>query len=151
MSNYSHGMAKSKVYAVWCGMIKRCFNEKDSNYPIYGARGIKVCDEWLKFENFFNDMGNRPEGMSIDRIDVNGDYNKSNCKWSTRKEQARNTRTNRFIEFNGDNKCLMEWSEVTGISVGTIWYRLNSGWTIEKTLTTEVRKLTNKTMRDCHE
>lgn len=88
-----HGKFGSKVYMAWQQMKDRCFNPKNKRYRDYGGRGITVCSEWLKFENFYSDMGDKPEGLSLDRINNNGNYNKENCKWSTPKEQANNRRS----------------------------------------------------------
>lgn len=94
MKNIRHGMEGTKIYRIWAGMKTRCLNENHSRRKDYGGRGITVCDEWLTFENFYKDMGNCPKGKSLDRIDNNGNYCKSNCKWSTPKEQANNRRNN---------------------------------------------------------
>lgn len=138
--NRSHGMTNSPEYETWCSMIKRCQNENDSNYHRYGGRGISVCKEWLSFDNFLSDMGSRPTNTSIDRIDVNGNYEPSNCRWSTQKEQGNNRRNNRLINFNGQEKTLSEWACQTGIGVRTLWYRLNSGWSIDIALTAPVNR-----------
>jgi len=140
--NKSHGMNKTPIYEIWCGMIKRCSNKNSNSYHNYGGRGISVCDEWLKFDNFYRDMGDRPENASIDRINMNGNYEPGNCRWATRKEQSRNTRSNNLVEFNGETKCLTEWAEQVGVKVATLWNRLNSGWDIDKALTTPTRKFT---------
>ena len=90
----THGKTHSPEYYVWSAMVQRCTNPNNPQYKWYGARGIKVCEPWLKFDNFYADMGDRPEGLEIDRIDNDGNYAPSNCKWSTRKEQMNNMRRN---------------------------------------------------------
>ena len=92
--NLTHGMARTRTYYVWANIKDRCLNPKNPRYKDYGGRGIIVCPEWMKFKNFFADMGKKPEGLSIDRIDNDKNYCESNCKWSTPKEQANNRRNN---------------------------------------------------------
>jgi hypothetical protein len=90
--NTTHGQSSTRVYAIWEGMLKRCFNPKSQAYKNYGGRGISVCDKWLSFEGFYNDMGDVPDGLSLERVDVNGDYSPDNCKWADTSEQAYNQR-----------------------------------------------------------
>jgi hypothetical protein len=115
-------------------MKTRCSNPNAVNYANYGGRGIRVCSEWQTFEGFFADMG-ESNGLTLDRIDVNGDYEPSNCKWSTRKEQGNNKRNNNVIELNGKRMTAMQWSEQTGIGESTIRKRIRLGWPVEKVLT----------------
>lgn len=116
----THGAAKggtkTKTYIVWKGMRARCLQPEQPAYPRYGGRGIAICDRWNSFENFLADMGERPLGMSLDRIDNNGPYSPENCRWATPKSQARNTRRNRVFLWGGGTKLLIEIAEETGLS-----------------------------------
>lgn len=130
----THGKWGSQIYMIWAGMVKRCNNPNDICYEEYGGRGIEVCTRWLEFENFFEDMGEPPEGMSLDRIKNNKGYYLDNCKWSTSKEQARNRRGNRLLTYNGITKLMIEWSEDLNINYSTLKNRLGRGWTVERAL-----------------
>lgn len=131
----THGMTDSVEYKVWCGIKRRCLNKNDKRFQSYGGRGIKICDSWKNsFESFFSDMGYRPDGFSIERIDVNGDYEPKNCKWIKLSSQASNKRSNIRITYNNTTRILSEWSMLTGIKPGTISARLNRGWSIKKSL-----------------
>jgi hypothetical protein len=145
--NLKHGQTRTgdswKTWRTWSRIKARCLNPKNPAYRDYGGRGIKVCERWLGkdgFINFYNDMGKSPKGLSIDRIDNNGDYSPENCRWATQKEQMNNTRRNRYIEYNGITLSITEWAIKSGIPKSTLWariaYRL---WTTEKILTTLTR------------
>jgi len=138
---YHHGMVGTPEYKSWAGMIQRCTNAKDKRYTEYGGRGISVCDEWISFKAFYSSMGDKPgENYSIDRIDNNGNYEPGNCRWATKTQQSRNTRSNVIIKYNGETKCLKEWSETLGLGYKALWYRINCGWTVERAFTTPIRK-----------
>lgn len=140
----THGQTKhrklSNTYQSWKTMKRRCLVETSSDYPRYGGRGITVCERWQKFENFLADMGKRPKGKTLDRIDNDRGYFPENCKWSTPKEQARNRKTNRLIQYKGKIKTLLEWAETAKLNYSTLQTRLKRGWSIEKSLTTPIRK-----------
>jgi hypothetical protein len=132
-----HGKTGSKEFHTWSGMRQRCNNPKDKKYSIYGGRGIKVCEHWEEsFENFFEDMGEAPsKEHSIDRIDVNGDYEPSNCRWATKKEQANNVRNNIKIHLFGVTKTLAQWCDELNLSYQTVWARIKiRNYTYEKAL-----------------
>lgn len=131
---------RSKTYVTWVNMIYRCTNPNVKNYKDYGGRGIKVCKRWLRFENFLEDMRERPKGFTLDRVNSDGDYCKGNCKWSTPKEQARNTRKNKLITINGIMKCLAEHCEDRELNYHTVYYRLQHKWTPEEALELVPRK-----------
>ena len=135
-----HGMSKTPVYGSWENMIQRCTNPKSNNYQRWGGRGITVCDRWRDFKNFYADMGDPPDGCSIDRIDNDKGYCLENCRWATIKEQNRNLRTTRFLTLNGVTKPLTAWADELGINPKLIHTRKNRGWSDEKTLTTPVKK-----------
>jgi hypothetical protein len=120
-------------------MKRRCLNKKDKSYDYYGGRGIVFCKEWIEFENFLKDMGEAPIGHTLDRIDVSGNYCKSNCKWSTHKTQMNNTRRNTFLTFIGKTQTISQWSDETGISQRTISARCKMNWPIYKILTIPTR------------
>lgn len=124
-----HNMCKTRVYSIWIGMLSRCRATKSIRYKDYGGRGITVSKEWLEFENFYRDMGDPPtDKHQIDRIDNNGNYEASNCRWVTNKENGRNKRTSRLITAKGKTQCMSAWAEEMNISNNTIAYRLSVGW-----------------------
>lgn len=140
----THGHAvhgkESPEYRTWDSMRARCLNPKHRAFFNYGGRGITICPEWDSFEQFFADMGPRPEGMTLDRRKNHEGYSKSNCRWATRKEQHQNTRVNVNLEFEGKTQCVSEWARQLNTSDACLFQRIRAGWTVERTLTTPVRK-----------
>lgn len=138
----THGKSQTKLYSVWMGIKRRCLETSHSQYKHYGGRGITICDEWRDdFESFYEwSMRNGYEDcLTIDRIDTNGNYEPSNCRWATIMEQNNNTRRNHIITFNGESHTIAEWSRITGISAKCIGRRINrDGWSVEQALTKKV-------------
>jgi hypothetical protein len=131
-----HGLANTSEYGIWTHMIQRCTNPNRHSYPDYGGRGIKVCKRWRKsFRAFYEDMGPRPSvNYSLDRIDVNRDYEPHNCRWATADIQTNNARSNRRIIFNGQNLTVAQWAKKLGLPKETLYARLNKGWETEHIL-----------------
>ena len=134
--------AKMPEYRTWAGMIERCRNPNAPHYECYGGRGISVCPEWVaSYPAFFAHVGPRPTaGHSIDRIDVNGNYEPGNVRWATKTEQARNTRNTRWLTHDGETLSFAEWCERIGIGEATVRRRIELGWTTDRALTTPVRR-----------
>lgn len=132
----THGRSHTSEYNIWCSMKQRCTDPKLKAFPHYGGRGIKVCSRWLEsFENFYEDMGERPKGKSLDRLDNEGNYEKDNCAWRSRIEQANNKRSNVYYLYQGESKTMPEWARKFGISIGALATRLGRlGMTIEQAL-----------------
>ena len=129
----THGMSGTSIYNTWNAMLRRCENPKDSNFKDYGGRGIKVCERWHKFENFLKDMGPRPLGKTLDRIDNNGNYEPSKCRWIAMKGQSWNRRGNVRVVINGKKIPASEADRRLGFAIGTISYRIRTlKWTPEK-------------------
>ncbi len=122
------------AYASWKRMLERTTNPSHRNYVRYGAAGIVVCDRWKNFANFLEDMGDRPDGMTLDRIDNSLGYFKENCRWATQKEQQRNRRHHVMLTYNGETKCLAAWAESLGIVYNTMHNRYLRGNSIEQIL-----------------
>lgn len=128
----------SPTYHTWSGMKARCTNPKNNHFQRYGARGIHFCERWMTFENFLADMGEKPEGCSLDRIDNNRGYEPGNCRWATHTQQANNKGCNRLLTLNGVTKTMKQWSKETGINYGTLQDRLVNGWSDAEALTVPV-------------
>lgn len=144
-TNLIHGKSKTRLWVVWCGMKQRCYNPNSTHYKSYGARGIKICDEWLDFQNF-HDWAyangydeNAPKGKcTIDRIDNNKGYSPDNCRWISIKEQANNKQQSVWVKINGETKTLMEWCKVYNIKYHTVVGRIDNGWTAQRAITTPI-------------
>jgi hypothetical protein len=136
--NQTHGLSTIPEYWVYAGMKRRCYNKNEKAYSNYGGRGIKVCDKWLKsFESFLKDMGKRPSPKhSIERRDVNGNYEPSNCYWATDLQQANNTRANHKVTINGITKNISQWRKELNMPSSTYQNRINRGWSVKDALTT---------------
>ena len=137
---------QSRTYVSWASMLGRCVNPNNPAFKDYGGRGIKVCARWVLFDNFLEDMGDRPAGRTLERIDNAKGYSKDNCKWATKKEQQRNRRDTIFLEFQGKRLGLDDWAEVLNIDRAALRGRMRLGWPVEKILSTPARKR----IKPCH-
>lgn len=140
--NFKHGLKNTRLFSIWTNMKSRCYNKKSTNYNRYGGRGIKVCDEWRNdFKSFYDwAMSNGyEEHLTIDRIDNDGNYEPSNCRWATVKEQSLNTIKNRLVTIRGETKPLSLWCEYYSINYKTVRDRLKRGWNYEDALQSPVQ------------
>lgn len=129
-----HGKTGTRVYRLWKAMMTRCYNPNAINYHNYGGRGIRVCDRWMDFSNFYADMGEPAAGMTLDRIDNSTGYGPSNCRWATLLEQQNHRRNNRKLTLNGETRNVSEWARHLGMHATTIHVRLGKGWPLERVL-----------------
>ena len=135
--NTKHGGFGTRLYEIWRQMHRRCYGTKTKSYPNYGGRGITICDEWREFEPFrdWALANGYAEDLTIDRIDVNGNYNPENCRWTTDKEQANNKRNNHFLEFNGEKHTVSEWADRYGVEQRKLFARLQyRDWDLKSAL-----------------
>lgn len=129
----------SPEYSVWAEMKKRCDNERHEYFADYGGRGIMVCDRWRDFTNFFADMGKRPEGLTLDRIETNGNYELGNCRWATVLEQANNRRITPMVTYQGRTQSIANWARELGFAYWSLRKRLRTlGWSIERAFNTQM-------------
>jgi len=137
-----HGCWNHPLFSVWSGMMERCYKPKNKRYSRYGGRGITVCQEWHDPAVFIKDMSNGyNKGLQLDRVDNDKGYYKENCRWATKKIQARNKSSNIFMTYNGQTKCIGEWAEISGISYHLLRERVFiQGWSPEKAMTTPTQK-----------
>lgn len=136
-SNFKHGKRHTRLYSIWYDMKRKCYKTNRKDYHCYGGRGIKVCDEWLyDFMVFYNWSMSHGynDNLTIDRIDVNGNYEPSNCRWTDMKTQGNNRRTNILLTYNGETKTMTEWAEYLNIPYSTIKHRHNKKWTDKECL-----------------
>lgn len=134
------GRDASPTYSSWCSMLARCENPSNKSYGMYGARGVSVCEEWKDFRNFLRDMGERPDGTTLDRIDSHGNYVPGNCRWATATEQSRNRDYVRTIEYNGHTKLFIDWCRELGLNYSSTYQRIYCrGWSVEKAFDRQYR------------
>lgn len=135
----THGLSNSRLCDIWNRIKQRCYNCKCNDFPYYGGRGITICDEWLHdfmlFYNWAISNGYR-DNLTIDRIDVNGNYDPSNCRWATNKAQQNNKRNNRLLTYNNKSQTIAQWADEYGMSYGKLYNRILRGWSVEKSLNT---------------
>jgi len=142
MSTIKHNYYGTRLYKTWANMKTRCSNPNASRYSNYGGRGISVCDEWQEFINFKDwalSTGYK-DNLTIERIDVNGNYEPANCRWATRKEQANNMTTSHLITYKNETKTMSQWADVLGFELDTLKRRIYLGWSVEKAFTTSLRQ-----------
>lgn len=130
----THGMSNTRLYQRWQAIHKRCKDLTCAAYKNYGARGIRVCEEWRDFERFLQDMGRPVRGATIERKDNDGPYSKDNCRWASRKEQGRNKRNNRLITCGEQTKSVTEWAASLGIKRQTLYQRIHRRWSTDRLL-----------------
>ena len=137
----THNMTGTKTFKSWESMKQRCLNKNSPDYHRYGGRGVSVCDRWVNsFDNFLSDMGLRPDGKTLDRLDVNGNYTPENCRWATQEEQNQNKRKTLKITAFGETKTVHEWAAQYNLAARVIIERIKVGWDAEKALLTPNRK-----------
>lgn len=128
----THRMTKTPAHKSWMAMRARCFNPRAKGYEHYGGRGITICARWDSFENFLADMRERPAGMTIERIDNNGNYEPTNCRWATRAEQSLNTSQNHYLTYQGETLLISEWAKRLGVKTYVLCHRVAQGWPDER-------------------
>ena len=135
--NVKHGMYGTPEYRAWQSMLNRCNNINNKKYSNYGGRGIMVCEGWLDFLSFYNDVGNRPgDGYILGRHDIDGNYDKKNVYWTTQAQQQNKRRSGRILSAFGRTQSLIDWAKELDITAATLWARLKRGWDVERTLST---------------
>lgn len=150
----THGFARTPIYNAWCAMMRRCYNKSSNRYRHYGGRGITVCARWHNVVNFVNDMSPRPDGYSLDRINNDGNYEPSNCRWATRQQQIYNRQVTRRVAYRGEKRTMRELSQLCGLRPSILASRIfYNNWTVERAMSTPPRKTRRKSNRGeskCH-
>ncbi len=148
----THGMHGSPTYDTWQSILARCNKSSHKSFQYYGGKGVKVCDEWRRFENFLRDMGVRPIGTTIDRINSDGNYEPGNCQWATPKDQANNRSNNRWHSYLGETKTTAQWAEDARCAVNgpTFCKRIDSGWPIEYAISAPHRSALKSLLHFCN-
>ena len=143
MRRVKHGLHQTPTYHVWEAMKARCLKPSHPSFKDYGGRGITVCAEWMDFRGFFRDMGLKPVGLTLDRIDNDGPYCKANCRWATRKEQQGNRRNSRLVTYRGRTQTIEAWAVECGFkSSGVLYNRIvQLGWPVERAIEQPARRL----------
>lgn len=129
--------APTRTYKCWCGMKARCTQSSRKGWFDYGGRGITFCERWNSFENFLEDMGEAPKKMTLDRINVNGNYEPSNCRWASAKQQANNRKNNTLITYQGKTQTLQQWSDEIGVARDTLSLRIKSGMPLDRAMSSK--------------
>lgn len=134
-----HGDHKERLYRIWCGMNGRCNHVSNTNFKYYGAKGIKICKEWEDYKTFkaWAIQNGYKDDLSLDRINNSENYEPGNCRWVTMKEQQNHKTNNHKLTYNGEEKTISEWAEITGIKTATLFTRIKRGWSTERALTTQ--------------
>ncbi len=139
--HFTDNLSRHPLYRTWAAMKDRCTNKNHRNFDIYGGNGVRVCDRWMRFKNFLEDMGEKPSPRhTLDRIDSKGDYEPTNCRWADSFVQGQNTSRVKRIEINGETKCLNEWCRHYQLNRATVKSRVRAGRSIEDALTTPVQQ-----------
>jgi hypothetical protein len=135
----THGLSRTPAYSVWSGMIQRCTNPKRNRYENYAGRGIAVCERWALFENFVADMGQPPEGMTLERKENDKGYFRENCEWAPMSKQANNKSTSHKLTYGGKTQTVAEWARELSVSPYTLHTRIKLNWPVDKVLTEPLR------------
>ena len=134
--NATHGMTRSKTWRAWASMRERCNRTSHPYFHRYGGRGISYSPDWDVFENFLADMGPAPEGLTLERLDNDGNYTKDNCRWATMRDQANNRSSNVVLEHGSKAMTVAQWADTVGLERKTLEYRIRKGWDVSRALST---------------